>query len=379
MAQVALACILLAGAGLFWKSFENATTVDLGFDAKRILTIELPGLARLGHSSEQIHASFERLAETAIRVHGVESVALTSSLPFRAGMQLALKLRNSRSWHNANFVATTPDYLQTMGMRLLRGRAFEVNDSESSAPIAIVSASLANLCWLKQNPIGDCAYLGAGTPFCTDIVGVASDCAVGRFDTSEPQIFVPLSQLQRYSQRGCVGGIVIRLAQDGVSSMELERALAAALPQTYVRVRSLYSEVAPQFGTWERGRILFACLGGIALGVALIGYHAQLAQLIAARRREIGVRIALGATPRNIRLLVLRQGLWLAGGGLVLGLVGSVLLSLLMESLFYGVRGTDLLILARITALLLVMTLAVSLLSCWKALKVSPMESLRYE
>ncbi|MGH9341039.1 MAG: ADOP family duplicated permease [Acidobacteriota bacterium] len=377
--QLALGCILLTGATLFWRSFHNAAEVDLGFDATRSVIVELPGLEKLGYTAYQIRELYNQLAGRATQIPGVEAVSQTSSLPFRLNMVVGCKTldREVPARGETYLYAVTHEYFATMGMKMLDGRSFDWADSESSKPVVIVNQKMASLFWPGQKPIGGCLYI-ARSMICTEVIGVVADSVVSGFkEESKMQYFIPLGQSSRYQFPIQVRALVIRAPSDPTVRQNLTEALSNLPNVPYIRTRSLDSELEPQLRIWKRGSILFGVLSVIAFTIAIVGYYGQLAYWLTNRRHEIGIRVALGASPARLVRFMLRQALVLSAIGLSLGILASAILTRFMESLFYGITANDPVTLGAVGVVFLSVTLITSLVPCYRAITISPADSLR--
>ena len=380
--QLALACALAVSAGLFWQSFEKATSVDLGFDAERSLIAEFPGLEQIGYRPAQVEALCRKVVEAARRLPGVDGAGLSSSAPwstlgFFGGV--TADGRKPVTEEAPGLSAVSSGYFSAMKTAFVLGRAFKESDVAGGVRVAIVNQGLANRYWPDEDPLGRCLHI-MGNPACVQVVGVVRDTPLYRFDKPQPQCFIPLSQSSAYdATSGLSPRVVVLHLREAALGLGIADSLSRLPGLPYIRIRSMYDDIEPQFRNWKRGIVLFGILSLIALGVALAGFYAQLAYWLAGRRHEVGIRVAVGAAPADIVTLILRQSFLLAGFGLAAGLAVAVGLGQFMRSLYYSVSVEDPWTFTLVAGGFLLLTLAMSILPCRRALKVNPTDYLRCE
>jgi len=379
VAQTSLTLVLLAGTGLFVRSLRNVVGLDIGLDAPRVVVADV-NVFDLGWSRMQVDGLFQRLLDRAKSVPGVVKAALSEGGPF--GWQFGNSFRVPgldsvpRTPSGGPYLnAVTPDFFATLGTRILRGRGFIEVDS-AGAPVAVVGETMARLVWPRGDALGKCMILG-GDSACTEVVGIAADQV--RYDPTEDaklQYYVPLGRHDNGHRT-----LWLRTSEDPhLTAIAVQRALAgveADLP--YVSVRPLEDLVAPRYRPWRLGATVFGLFAGLALALAALGLYGVLAYTVAQRTQELGVRIALGAVPRQVFALVIGQGLRVAALGVGLGAVLALAAGKVLASLLYGVSPYDPLVLAGAAAVLLSAATVASWVPARRATRVDPVEALRAE
>jgi len=318
----------------------------------------------VAHATLSQGGPFSHGAGTGVRVPGLDSVVRPSR---RLGPY---------------YFAVTPGYFETMGTRVIAGRAFSEHDRAGAAPVAIVNGTMARLLWPGQSAVGRCFYMDSdSTETCREVVGVVED-ARRRSVLEEPQMlfYAPLAQLGTAAEHQT---LYVRVA-DGVRPAAmvgpLRQSLAAAASDLpYLDVRPLVEVVGPQLSSWRLGATMFTAFGGLALAVAALGLYSMLAYVVTQRTREIGLRMALGAREREVVALVLRQGMVPATGGAMLGGGLGFAAARYAEALLYGVGAGDPATFVAAGATLLAVTLGAALIPALRATRVDPMTALRVE
>ena len=386
VAEVALALMLLVGAGLLVRSFVTLATVDPGFDPARVLTAEL-NLPRSQYSdTTAASALFDQVLARTIARPGVEAVGLVSSLPltrgesliaFRTQGQAAPTSRDEMTAARPQLVS--PGYLDAMGLRLVAGRFVTDRDTESSPRVVVVNEAFASAYFPGEDVVGQRLNLGRGEP--TEIVGVVGDVHHRGLD-SRPQPELYFSYRQSLLGRGVPRvSIVVRTTGD-------PRALGPFLRQDildlnpYLPIDNVMTMEARLASSVAQPRFYALVLGvfaASALALAMVGIYGVLAYTVSQRSREIGLRIALGADSGRIRNLVVRQGALLVGMGVALGLAGALVTTRALQSLLFGVTPLDVPTLIAVPVLLIMVAIAACYLPARRASRVAPMDALRCE
>lgn len=375
--QCALSVVLLVVAGLFVRSLHNVQSLDMGFDAGRVLHVS-PELRGVQLSREEMAALKRGLHERARRIPGVESAARTMGVPFWQTMQLDIFVPGIDSAGRlGEFIlnAVSPDYFATMGTRMIRGRAIVAEDRPGTPPVMVVSEPMARKLWPNQDAIGKCVRVNEDTMPCTTVVGIAQGIRRGGLDRDDMlQYYLAIEQ---FSPRG--GGLFVRVQDDAAVSAEtVRRELQRLMPGlAYVNVRSLAQILEPNMRSWRLGATLFALFGGLALLVAAIGLYGVLSYDVAQRTHEMGVRIALGAQGKDVLRLVLARGVLLTVIAIAVGGVIAFAGGKFVAPLLFRVSPHDPATYAVVIGALLIASVAASVLPALRATRVDPNEALR--
>ncbi|HEY7475317.1 MAG TPA: FtsX-like permease family protein, partial [Vicinamibacterales bacterium] len=389
--QAALSVLLLVGAGLFVRSLWNVRTLNLGIDPDRVMVIETvrPSLAGFpdGRARDAERARRRTFyLDTLDRVRalpGVEAAAVAVGLPFGNRFSVALRVPAPDTVPQLKsggprVSAISDGYFETIGTRLLRGRAFTADDGAGTEPVAIVSDLMARAVWPGSDAIGKCLLIGSGTPPCARVVGVAANTYQSRL-REDPMMhyYIPAGQ-----EVGFGGSALIVRGADRSPGLvaDVRRLLIGVDPTiSYISAETIQARIEPQVRPWTLGATVFLLSGLLALVVAGIGIYSVMSYLIADRRREIGVRMALGATAQDIVRLVLRGSLLMAVVGIATGELVALLLGRLAEPLLFDTSPRDPAVFAGVAAVLLLVAMAATFLPARRARAVNPVEALRME
>src|SRR5229473_593457 len=389
--EFALALVLLIGSGLLIRSFAKLLEANPGFRPDHVLTLKIPIPSERYTRAPKVRQFYEQLLDRAGNIPGVKAVGLTSDLPLSGCGTIAIQIEGGRSGgETPQAICQTwqvGNYFQTLGVPLLKGRSFTLEDRIDAQPVAIVSEAAGRQFWPGQDPIGKRIRWGVYTPWQTivGIVGDVNDEPLGR--PVQLHVYRPYLQMADLffedSRFGDVRSmnLTVRSQMDPASLTSavigqihsLDPDLAVAHIRTMAQVISA-SVAGPRFNT-----LLLGVFAGVALFLAAIGIYGVMAYAVAQQTHELGIRLALGAQPRNVLQLVLRQGVRLAGVGATFGVAAALALTRLMAGLLYGVSATDPVTFSCVVILLL----AIALLACYvparRAMRVDPMVALRHE
>jgi putative ABC transport system permease protein len=384
VAQVTMTTLLLVGAGLLTRTLWNLTKMDLGVKPEQLITFSVaPDLS--GYNPEKVAQFVTQLSETAATVPGVQNIGVANISAFTgdtASSNITAEKGPTDSNPDNNTVSHAsigPGYFAAMGTPLMTGRDFARTDTKTSQKVAIMNETAAKQFFPNRSAIGSrMAFGGGNVQLDIEIVGVVQDARHANVrEEIKPFVYIP------YTQDDELGSITfyVRTAQDAATVIPALRAqvqkLDANLP--LYNIKTVETVIAENLMGERLLALLSLCFGGLAALLAGIGLYGVLAYQVVQRRREIGIRVALGASPNNVRWLVMGQGLRLTGLGIVLGLGGGYALAKLLTSMLFGVAGSDPMSYV-IAALLL---LVVALLACYwparRATKVDPMIALRTE
>jgi putative ABC transport system permease protein len=384
VSEIALAIMLLIGAGLLVRSFVDLLNNDLGFATENRASIQV----FVYDDIETVVQRLQRVAEyeESIRsVPGVLEVGITSALPFHPSRidpydRLAISGRPQRPGEEEQVLTTvaSPEYFRLMAIPVIFGRAFTPEDRMDAPAVAIINESLARRFFPNEDPIGRRVTFGVmSRPFEREIVGVVGDVRPTAFDSEpQPEIFVP------HMQRG-YGGVtfVIRTEGDPASLLPvLQQKIWEVFPrQSIYHAGKLDDLVSATLVERRFHLVVLASFSLVALILATIGIYGLIAFSTSQRTGEIGVRVALGARPTDVVGLIVRQALRLALPGITLGVAGALLLTRFMERMLYGVTPTDFATFAQITVLMLIVTAVASFLPARRAAAADPVAALREE
>jgi putative ABC transport system permease protein len=394
LAQTALSTVLLLGSGLFVSSFQKVRSQDFGFSTQRTLLATLQFDANVP-AARQDALYREALARLKI-LPGVEEAIPTDALPFGPTSAPAVDVPgvNLTSFQQTPFMnAAAPEYFKVLGMRLLRGRGITLADTPAAAPVVVVSETMARSLWPGGDAIGKCVRFGfvadpteLATAPCREVVGIVND-ARPRSIRPEPQpvmqFYVPYEQVPASAMPGSptISGLLIRTTGDPERlAGPVQRVLQSFAPDLpYANVRPYQALIDPQMGTWRLGAVLFSVFGGLALALAAIGLYAVLSYMVAQRSKEMGIRMALGAQPGNVIRLVVGEGLWFAGLGILAGGAAALAAGSWLEPLLFETRPWEPAVLGGVALTLGLVALLASLLPAWRATRTDPNLVLKME
>ncbi|MGA3048774.1 MAG: ABC transporter permease [Terracidiphilus sp.] len=395
--EMALALILLAGAGMALHSFWNLSHIDVGFTTNRVLTGQLrtrvttqQGGKQTSPPPEQIVVQQHQLLDRMRAVPGVADASLTTSVPMhgydRFQFTVAGQPFDRANPPLADFEAVSPSYFNTLGIRLVRGRFLSENDSFAAPPAIIVNETFVRRYLSNVDPLTQRLVMPRITVDNThppqaveyQVVGVFHDILDDRHLTGETQ---PEMYISLWQAGWPYVGFAVRTVVDPVAvTGGLRQAVASSAPGTTINDLETMQQLVDDQRTGDRfGMVLFGGFAAVALLLASVGIYGVMSFAVAQRTHEIGVRMALGARRSEVVVLMVRGGMRLALIGIAIGLVGAYGLGRLMRSTLYGVASADLGSLAAVAALLL----AVALFACWlparRTASIDPVQALRNE
>ncbi|HJQ22317.1 MAG TPA: ABC transporter permease [Blastocatellia bacterium] len=386
--EVALAMVLLVGAGLLIKTFAHLSDQYASLHAESVLAVrtQLPD-NRYSEPARRI-AFYRQVLDQVKALPGVVSAAYTTSVPLdwkggTNGILIEGRPVERGVDYDANHRQISPDYFSTIGIALRQGRQFNDGDNERTMPVAIVNEAMAREFWPGEEVIGKRFKTGgeASDPWIT-IVGVVSDLKQMAAEAPpKPEMYFPYQQQVGEQPWYAPRDLVLRTS---VAPTSLVPALTAAIHQVdrdqpVSDVRTMKDVLGQELGQRETGTTLLGVFAALALLLAAIGLYGVLSYFVSQRIPEFGVRMALGAKSRDILWLVLKRGMGLALLGLAIGLAASFALTRLMQSLLFEVSASDPLVFALIALLLAGVALAACIIPARRAMKIDPMVALRYE
>lgn len=381
-AQVAGTAFLLVIAGLFIRALGQAGNVDVGFNPDDVYVMGME-LRTTNYKDDKLITFADQVTREVAAVPGVTSVAQTDFLPVNMGnQQTILRLEGApaepgHGMYQTDFANISPSYFQTLQLPITKGRDFTAADRDGAPLVAIVNEAMAHQLWPNENPLGKRFHFGSEQGPLTEVVGVTANATIRSLgEDPVPMTYVPLSQ----------GGprnltLLVRVAPGTVSPVRpLRDALHRVDPELPLAQEGSYNSIIAVALLPNRIAMMLATLfGTIGITLAAVGLYGLLTYRVQCRRKEIGIRMALGAGAGEIRALVVREALWVAGGGLLLGLVLAGGASQVIRSLLFGISGLDPLTYGVIGALLLAVCWIAAVGPLRRALRTSPMEILRNE
>ncbi|HEX6823672.1 MAG TPA: ABC transporter permease [Candidatus Sulfotelmatobacter sp.] len=390
-AEVALSVMLVVAAGLLIRSFWALSHVDPGFRADRVVTARITPNQSFCADVERCVTFYHNVVDQVRTSPGVSAAALVNTLPL--GGRVSKRSLDIEGFVGSNdersplfwLDVVTPDYFRLMGIPLLSGRGFSSADETGNAAVAIIAASSAQRFWPGQNPLGKHVRFSRESEWRT-VVGVINDVRAYDLQHNTPEfmrgtIYVP------YGPKATLEGgrvpaemtmVVQTGADEGQVSAMLHRTVAglsADVPVTEVKtMRSVISEAV---ATPASTTFLFSSFAGVALILGIVGIYGVLSFLVSKRRKEIGLRMALGARRSDILLLVMKEGATFAIVGIALGAAGATLLAKLLATQLYGVSPMDTVTYAGVAALVSLVTMGACYVPARRALQVDPLIALR--
>jgi predicted permease len=381
--ELAIAVVLLVGAGLLGKSLYELLHVNTGLNAQHLATLQVEG-PESSYSTDDHTVALEReIVDRIVSLPGVKSVGISNRLPVGSGggtISFRVMGRPYHGEHNeVNNRQVSSGYFTTLQARLLRGRYFSEAEDASKPHVVIINETMAKQYFSGEDPIGKQIFYSISPQAPMQIVGVVHDVKEGPLDAlSRPALYVPFNQSPtRYFS------IVIRTLQ---TEQFLFPELTAAIHQINPAI-STYDEAtmtqkindSPSAYLHRSSAWLVGGFAAIAFLLSVVGLYGVIAYSVSQRTREIGVRMALGAQCKSVYQLILKEAAWLAIAGTSLGIVCSMAAAMLMRGLLFGVRSWDVSTLAAVAVVLMVSALLASYIPAHRAASINPVDALRAE
>jgi predicted permease len=385
--QIALATLLLIGAGLFIRSLASLTAVNPGFRTDHLLLVQivLPQNRYPAGANVKFH---QRMEQAIAEIPGVSAVA-GAEAPYLSGEHLETQVvtpgevADARTDRTEPYNAVGVRFFDTLGIPIVAGRGFTAADTATSSKVAVINRAFAAKRFPNQNPIGQRVSLGAYggygavlTAGQIEIVGICADALYSDLhEASPPQLLVP------YVQQRQVRRLTYQIRTKTTPETIVEpvrrvvRAADPALP--LVNVRTQQGQIDEDIADERLLVSLTSAFGFLAVVLASVGLYGLLAYSIAQRTREIGIRMAIGAIPRQILVMVLRESLSLSAAAIAIGVIASLLVARFVKSMLFGIAPSDPAVLLGATALLVIVAVGASWLPARRAASVQPMEALR--
>ncbi len=382
IAEMALALMLLAGAGLLVRSFVSVQEIDPGFIAKNLLTatVMLPP-SKYPEPWRQA-AFFREVMERIASIPGVESAGAADSAPMLSNDAGPVSIeghqpRPGEMEIHAERPKITPDYFRAMGIRLLRGRTFTWADNESAPQVAMINEAAARQYWPNEDAMGKRVRLDDGGTAWRQVIGVVGDVRQdGLAKAGRPEVYAPLAQSPVPYM---VLAVRTRVAPESLVGAVRRAVKAVDKDQPLFQIQTMQQVVDDSVSGRRFQMSLLAIFASVALGLAAIGIYGLMSYSVSQRGHEIGIRMALGAKRAEVLRLVVGQGMLLAMIGVALGIGGALLLTRFLSGLLYGVGANDPVTFFGVAVLLSAVAALASFIPAWRAARIDPMEALRYE
>jgi putative ABC transport system permease protein len=390
VAEIALALVLLVGAGLLLRSFSALTRVSPGFNAQNLLVINLPLSPRTYGDNVVRTAAVDRIVERVAALPGIERASMSTMIPMAgAGATIhfnraAFPPKGPEDYVMAGYRAVTPEYLSVLGVPLERGRLIEPRDRAGAPPVVVINESMAKQYFPGLDPLGQRMQIGTEPDpnfYTMEVVGIVGDVKQSFDAGSKAEFFVPYSQFPDPVLTGMYLNVALVARTTGEPAAVVPTVRAALREidpnQPLVNVRTMETAMAGTVAQPRLQMLLLLVFAGVAVALAIVGVYGVMAYTVSQRVTEIGVRMAVGASPRNVIGMVVRQGAWLALAGVAIGLVGAAAAARAVQSLlFVEARGYDALTFAAAALALGIAAMLASYIPARRAARVSPVNAL---
>ena len=379
--QVVVSAVILVGAGLLLRSLSEARRFDPGFETENLVIAGID-LRRNGYSMDQTMAFFQDLLDRLEAAPEVASVTVAGSVPLGGGRDMrqyrieGQEPPEGQFGFRIDFNAVGPGYFETVGIPILRGRGIDWRDLESGSSVAVINDTMARRFWSVRDPIGERLDLGndvtveiVGVVATTNYVALAEEPLPFVFHAIGPNFF--LGSALHLRSAGAGPRAVVSTLRDTVAALDPNLAISGGMTFDQVRMQTLVANRAMA--------VVSAAFGLLALMLAAVGIYGVLSHAVVERTREIGVRMALGAHRASILKMVVFQAIFYTGIGLIVGLGVALAGAQSISSLLFGIQASDPVTFGSIAVLLLAVSAAATVLPAYRALRVDPMVSLRYD
>jgi putative ABC transport system permease protein len=378
--EVALASMLLIGAGLAMKSFVNLQHVDPGIRPDHVLTFRMRLPTDNLYKNDLEQADFyRRVLDKVDQIPGIQSAGLSDVLPMGEQNDREYFTIENRPLPGgeelvADFRRISPRYLKTMGIPLLRGRMLSDRDGRESPPVILIDETLAHQYWPNENPIGRRMRLWREFREVVGIVGQVHHYGLEK--QPEPTIYAPYEQMTDKAM-----ALAVRTTMDTQAVVKAVKQAVWSVDrgQPVFQIRSMGDYLSLAGSASRISTILLLVFAGISMLLAALGIHGVVSYGVAQRTREFGLRMALGSTPRQLKGLVIRSGIRTALIGLLAGMAGAAALASALRALLYGVAPVDPAVMAGVATLLLTVALVANYVPAMRATRIDPMEALHHE
>jgi predicted permease len=392
VAEVALSLILLVGAGLMIRSFQNLHGINPGFDSHNVLTMNaMVSRAKFSQPAQQINF-FEQVLRRVRTLPGVESAGVVDDVPLDNGgshQPVAIDGRPVLPMSEQPEVdvrLATPGYMSALRIQILRGRDFSDTDLAGRPAVVLISESMARQFWPGEDALGKRLTLTFFPDAVREVIGVVGDVKIDGLDQTRPSptLYFPLDQVSAPANGGWSSFPMTLVVRSASASAGMVSAVSNAVHDVDrdMPLRDILTmdELVSNSLTQQRfSMLLLGAFAGLALLLAAVGIYSVLSYSVKRSVREIGIRLALGARVGDVLRMVVLQGMKPTSLGVAIGAVGAVVLGRVLSNLIFGVKPTDPLTFIAVTALLVAIAFLASVIPAYRATKVDPMVALRYE
>ena len=386
VAEVSLALVLLVGAGLMMKSLFRLLSVDTGIRTEHVLTMQIDLRTAQYAKDPAILNFWDRLLAAVSQLPGIQATALGTNLPLtddhdRTDITIAgMDTPKPGSYPHPDIHIISPGYVNALGLHLVRGRAFTDDDNEHAPKVAMINSLVARQLFSARNPIGGRFHFGQmdnKAPEWLTVVGVVQDTKLyGLANPSRLEVYIPFHQ----SAPGSMKLIVKSATEPSSLTSEVRRAVASLdKNQPVFDIKTMDQYVRDSVSTRRITFFVLGCFSALSLVLAGVGIYGVISYSVAQRKREIGIRVALGARSSDVLQMVITQGAKIAMTGVFIGIAASLCLTRLMSKLLFSVSSTDPLTLFVVAAAILFTALLASCVPARRALRADPMNTLRSE
>jgi putative ABC transport system permease protein len=379
VSEVALAMVLLTGAGLLMRSFLRLENVNPGFNPQNLLTMRI-GLASARYPERRQQAIFyDRVLERTAAIPGVRDAAVANALPVNRAIGYFFNIEGRPVLDPTKaptfwLHSISPSYFQTLGIPIIRGRTFTAADTPTTRQVAIINETMARRFWPKEDPIGrHLTY--ARESITVEIVGIAGDVKVGGLGDNNPNNELYVS----YRQRPFLTMWLITRGPASIASAARREIQGIDADQPVASVRTMDDVLADSVSQPRLRTGLIGAFAALALILAVIGIAGVVGWSVSQRTNEIGIRMALGARPSNILAMIVRQAFTLIGAGQLIGLVGALALTRVLASFLFGISPEDPVTFVGVALLLALVAFMACTMAARRALRIDPVTALRRE
>jgi putative ABC transport system permease protein len=385
VSEIAMALMLLVGAGLLIRSFVRLLQVDPGFETDKVIALQVFIWDKY-KTPEQRLSYFDQAFERIKAIPGVKSAGAVSALPFlehsidsQANFSIPDQPSTTQEEElKAYSTVTTGEYFTTMSIPLLRGRLFTQFDNKDTAPVILINDSMARRFWPNDDPIGRKIVVGSfGKPMAREIIGVVGDSRHTGLDSNpRPEFFVPLLQNPFGSMT-----FVVKTSSDPIKLLPTLKSEIWSVNKDipFYSIATMDQLISDSLGVRRFNLLLLGSFATIALVLAGVGIYGLISYSTGQRTHEIGVRMALGAQARDIVKMIIKDGASLVLAGIAFGMAGAFVMTRFLKGFLFGITATDPITFAAISLLLAAVALMATYIPARRATRVDPMVALRYE